>query len=334
MLALAALPGCSSIATEQAASGIAHDEDDTYVSSGDDGVSRGHDDHEPDSGGDETGGAGDDGDGSAELPPNAAPCPDPLPDGWIFCEDFEQLENPSDVFFEFQDNEGRLLVVDDEGASGSRSLRATYETGKQSAGWVSIVFGRNPIVYGARPHFAPDRDFDEIYWRLRVKMQAGWPDVGPHRLTRLTAFAHADWAQALIANLSSNGSDVTLLGEPASCVLDGLVPCSGFNDLDGLRLLSPLLGETPIFSKGMSGEWHCVEGHVKLNTPGVSDGVFEFWVDDHLEDGAYDVNWRGTWADYGLNLVSIENFWTGGAPGDLSRWVDDIVIATEPVGCD
>jgi hypothetical protein len=324
------VPGCSSIAPETAAAshedggrvtgdpGDPADDDSDLDPEGDTGDDPGGDDHEP--------GAG--------PPSSADPCPSPLPDGWIFCEDFESVQDPTEVFFEYQDGEGRFVLVDDEGASGSRSLRATYEEGRQSAGWLNIAFGRNPIAYGARPHIAPDTDFEEIYWRLRIKMQAGWPDVGPHKLSRLTAFASDDWSQASIANLSSNGSEVTLRGDPASCVLDGIINCSGFNDSEGLSSLEPLFGRTPLFSKAMSGQWHCVEGHVKLNTLGLADGVFEFWIDDELEDAAYDLDWRGTWSDFGLNLVSIENYWIDGAPQTLHRWIDDIVIATEPIGCD
>lgn len=334
VLVASSLAACSSTASDEALGSNVSYGEGGQVSTGSD-RGDGDDDEDPNSdGAGETG--GDDGvpEPTGGSPATAEPCPSPMPPSWIFCEDFEALQDPSEVFFEYQDNEGKFVLVDDDGASGTRSLRATYEEGKQSAGWLNIVFGRNPIVYGARPHHAAEQDFDEIYWRFRIKMEAGWPDVGPHKLTRLTAFAHADWGQAVIADLWSNGSDVTLMGEPATCVIDGVVGCSGFNDFGGLRFLEPLFGQTPLFSKALSGEWHCVEGHVKLNTPGEADGVFEFWIDDHLESGAEDVDWRGTWADYGLNLVSVENYWTDGAPATLSRWIDDIVIATEPIGCD
>jgi hypothetical protein len=333
LLLSSALAGCSSIAPDELGSGSPND--GGQITAGDRGdPTEGEpdaDDVEGTSGGEDDG--ADDHEPGAN-PPSAESCPSPLPDGWIFCEDFETLQDPTEVFFEYQNGENRFVLVDDEGASGTRSLRATYEPGKQSAGWLNIAFGRNPLAYGVRPHFAADNDFEEIYWRLRVKMQAGWPDIGPHKLTSLSAFANDDWSQAMIASLGSNGSDVTLMGGAATCVLDGLVNCSGFNDQGGLSFLEPLLGETPLFSSGMSGEWHCVEGHVKLNTPGAADGEFEFWIDDHLESAAYDLDWRGTWSEYGLNLVSVENYWTDGAPARLSRWIDDIVVATEPIGCD
>jgi hypothetical protein len=332
-LSVLAAAGCSSIASDEVAPGS--QAEGGQITAGDRGET-GADEPDPEDADGATG--GDDGaetdDEPGAGPPSAESCPSPLPEGWIFCEDFETLQDPTEVFFEYQDSDGRFVLVDDEGASGTRSLRATYEEGKQSAGWLNIAFGRNPIANRSRPHLEPDADFEEIYWRLRVKMQSGWPDIGPHKLTRLTAFADDDWSQAVIANLWSNGSDVILMGDPATCVLDGIVNCSGFNDYGGLSFLEPLIGETPLFSKALSGEWHCVEGHVVLNTPGAADGVFEFWIDDHLENAAYDMDWRGTWSEYGLNLVSVENYWDDGAPATLHRWIDDIVVSTAPIGCD
>ena len=73
---------------------------------------------------------------------------------------------------------------------------------------------------------------------------------------------------------------------------------------------------------------------MKLNTPGDFDGVFELWVDERLEAGSEGVDWRGSWAAFGLNLLSLENLWVGGAPADLDRWFDDLVISTGPIGCD
>ena len=280
-----------------------------------------------------SGGESSGGDVEEPAPGEFASCPDRLPESWVFCEDFDEIEDPTDVFFDYSDAGGTFTLAHEGGASGLGAMKATYTAGAEAAGFLSVSFGESPIDEGMRPGYAPGMLFDEIYWRFRVKMEPGWPDVGPDKLTRVTAFAGADWGQAMVASLASNGSDVTLVGSGATCVFDGEVACQGYEDasLDEVLLLP---GTTPLFSNDLSGQWHCVEAHVRLNNLGVPDGVFEFWVDGVLENGGSQFDWRGEWADYGLNLITIENFWTGGAPAELDRWIDDIVISSEPIGCE
>ncbi len=264
----------------------------------------------------------------------AAGCPDPLPADWIFCEDFEDLVDPADRFFEYNDGGGRFVLADDAAYSGDWSMRATFEPGVEGTGWMSVAFGVNPAVYGGKPHIDPNGTYEEIWWRLRLRMEPGWPDVGPAKVTRATSIAKDDWGQAMIAHLWSAGSDVTLLGDPASCVQGGVVVCNGYNDFANLSWLGQMNGTSPLFSSAWSGTFHCIEGHVRLNTPGASDGVFEFWIDGNLENARNDLDWRGTYEGHGINLVSFENYWNGGPPATLQRWIDDVAIATVPIGCD
>ena len=40
------------------------------------------------------------------------------------------------------------------------------------------------------------------------------------------------------------------------------------------------------------------------------------------------------WSDYGLNHVRHTGSWDGNGPAnELRRWVDDVVISREPIGC-
>lgn len=339
-LAVAALlPACSSIAADapvttgsvQDSSGDSSDEDE----SGDDD----EDDEDPHGTAgtpdDDTSGGGDSSSGDPPAPSAGFPvCPEPLPPSWVLCEDFEGVDDLSKIFFEYQDGDGAFVLGDGDAASGRRSMRTIHRAGVEGAGWLSAAIGRNPAVYGDTPNAAADGDFQSIYWRFRVKTQAGWPDAGLGHLTSASVFASAEWTQAMVARLRSDGDNVVLLADPISCVEGDAVACVGFEDVNGQKGLGPLVGATPLFSAADADQWRCVEAHVVLNTPGAADGVFEFWVDGALENGAYDLDWRGTWADYGINLVTLENLWPGGAPTDLERSIDDLVISTEPIGCD
>ncbi|MBX7084355.1 MAG: hypothetical protein K1X88_34435 [Nannocystaceae bacterium] len=336
LLAGLAAAGCSTPASDFVAptsltaesSGEAGGESGGDVDGEDDAQSTGDGDAESSSGGDGTTG------GAPPPPGDYAMCPEALPEGWVLCEDFEALQDPASAFFEYQDGEGAFVLDDAGGASGRRSMRVTYRPGVEGAGYLSAAFGRNPIVFGDVPQASTDSDFQSVYWRLRVKTQAGWPGVGPGHLTSATSFASAMWNQAMNARLRSDGDNVVLLGEPTTCVQDDQVACSGYEDPAGSRGLGGLVGATPLFAAKNADRWFCVEAHVALNSPGESDGVFEFWVDGELQNGAYDLDWRGSWTDYGINLITIENLWPGGAPSELERSIDDFVISTKPIGCE
>lgn len=293
-----------------------------------------------DDGGGSTGGGseGDDGAGPDEPPPNGdddgtfAGCPRPLPGSWVFCEDFETIVDPAEVMLDYQALDGAFVLVDELGASGTRSMQVTHREGEESAGWMVLSFGSSPISYGDRPTYAPDGSFQEVYWRLRLKTEPGWPDLGPGQLTRTVVFADADWSEAVVAHLRSAGDDVVLEGVPSSCVAGSEVACSGFDDA-GLESLGSMVGQTPLFSADESGRWHCVEGRLRLNDPGEDNGVLEFWVDERLQASRSDLDLRGQWSEYGINAVVVENLWPGGAPSTVRRWIDDLVVSTEPIGC-
>jgi len=256
----------------------------------------------------------------------AGTCPEPLPESWIFCDDFEE-GSVAERYFEFGDNDGDFRRVDTEANSGDYCMEVHWQEGEVGAGGFKVTFGRNPIG----TQYRTDEDFNEIYWRMYVKHQPDWQG-SPGKLSRATSFWRSDWSQAMIAHLWSSGD--VLLGDPVRCVSGGTPVCEGYNDFSNMSWLGQMPGETPIFSTSDAGRWRCIEGHVILNTPGESDGVFEFWIDGNLENRRDDFNWRGSWSEYGINAVFFENYWNDGSVADQRRWFDDVVIATERIGCD
>ena len=79
--------------------------------------------------------------------------------------------------------------------------------------------------------------------------------------------------------------------------------------------------------------WYCIEQHVKLNTPGKYDGVFEVWVNGQLALSRSDMRLRDREA------IRIEEVWmnffhggTGPAPAALHAYVDNLVIAKKYIG--
>jgi hypothetical protein len=338
--------GCSSAADQAAGPSIddgAYQPPDTGAvsSAGAEDGSEGGDEGSAGSsgGGDPTDGSGETGEGEPLPPPPGdddgtfAGCPAALPEGWVFCEDFEVIADPREVVLDYQDGGGAFVLVDGIGASGSRSMEVSYRPNLEGSGWMVLSFGATPIAIDGRPTYAPEASFQEVYWRMRVKSEPGWPDLGPGQLTRTVSFASDDWSEAVVAHLRSAGSDVYMEAVPVTCVSGTDVACAGYDDEASLEPLGAMVGPTPIFSEALSGQWHCVEGHLRLNTLGAADGALELWIDDELQASRSDLDLRGSWDAYGINALVIENLWPGGAPLPLRRWIDDVVISSAPIGC-
>lgn len=259
-------------------------------------------------------------------------CPMRWPEAWLFCEDFESSGDLRDVFFEYQDGGGLFVQSGDQSLSGHHSMRATFMQGVESAGWLSLALGDLPDVFSTRPIHAPGQTMDDLYWRVWIRTEYGWPEQGVHRLTSVLSVADADFGHALMATVGSDGEEPVLRGDGTSCVLGDALPCGNLQEQDAEALTS-FRGVTRLFSSAYSDEWHCVEGHVRLNEPGMHDGVFEIWVDNVLDGGVEELTWRRSMTDFGLNLLTFENFWSGGAPYEMHRWFDDIVVSTRRIGC-
>jgi len=252
---------------------------------------------------------------------------------WIFCDDFESTAPlvGDGRYFEYGDNDGDCAVVGGLGQGGSRGLRAIFQQGEVGAGGVKLGFGRNPVGY-MNKGIRSGEDFREIWYRHYLKMEQGWQG-NPAKLSRATVFAVPDWGQAMIAHLWSDGQERLLL-DPASCVNgSGDVMCSGYNDFDNLDWLGNLSGVTAIFSTALSDTWFCIEHHVRLNDPGQSNGVTEFWIDGGLEARRDGLDFVGTYSDYGINAVFLENYWNSGSVQEQERYFDNFVVSTEPIGC-
>jgi hypothetical protein len=229
---------------------------------------------------------------------------------WIFCDDFESdapMKSP-ERYFEYGDDEGHFVPLD------------------------GLAFGRNPNGY-MNSQQRNDEDFREVFYRMYLRMQAGW-EGNPAKLSRATIFNHpSDWSQAMIAHLWSDGKG-HLLVDPVRCV-DGSdnVKCKKYNDFDNMDWLGNKSGITPVFETREAGRWLCVEAHVKLNDPGASNGVQEFWIDDGLEARREGMDFVRGYTEYGINAIFFENYWNDGSSKTQERYFDNIVVSQSRIGC-
>jgi hypothetical protein len=256
---------------------------------------------------------------------------------WLWCDDFEQ-----DRLSSYYDNDSPALLARASGIgfNNTYGMRATWTAGQVNAGSLKIAFGLTPAGAGMTHPAGVDTTtkFQEIYYRAYLKSQAGWVGQGSghnSKFTRTAVFTSSAWAEAAIAHLWSNdtgGNNNYLLIDPATCVTGGTVNCTSYNGSQ-IVYLGGTIGTTPIFTSPNTGNWNCIEAHVKLNTSGLSDGIQEFWVDGVLQASRTNLNFRGTYTGYGLNTVLFENYINGGASQGQSRYWDNLVISTQRVGC-
>jgi hypothetical protein len=189
-----------------------------------------------------------------------------------------------------------------------------------------LLFGRNPFGKGVRN----SEDFREIWWRVYLKNEMGW-EGNPAKLGRATCLAGRDYSQGLFAHVWGGKGDALCL-DPATGIQNNLKMTTRYNDFEHMKWLGIAHGATPIFAPAFSGRWIRIESHVKLNTPGQSDGEFDLWIDGKLEASRKALNWHGSWKDYAINAVYLENYWNSGALKTESRWFDDFVVSIRPIG--
>ncbi len=72
---------------------------------------------------------------------------------------------------------------------------------------------------------------------------------------------------------------------------------------------------------------------MRLNDPGLSNGVQEFWIDGNLEARRDGLNFVGSYMGYGINAIFIENYWNSGSVKEQERYFDNFVVSTERIGC-
>lgn len=248
---------------------------------------------------------------------------------WVWCDDFESDAALTSSYFEVNRAGGSFGVSSEAPFAGSGSLRAIYRSGVQEAGNVKLGIGRSPVASNR----ANDRNFDEVYWRFYTKTGPNW--VGnPQKLTRAMIFARSNWSQAAIGHLWEDSTSLRGLGlDPVTGVSGDQVVTTQYNDFANLRWLGKKNGQTQIYADANRERWFCVEVRMKLNTPGASDGIIAFWVDGKLEAQSTNLDWRGRYADYGINAIFLENYVNTAFSQTQTRYMDNFIVSTQPIGC-
>jgi hypothetical protein len=74
---------------------------------------------------------------------------------------------------------------------------------------------------------------------------------------------------------------------------------------------------------------------MQANTPGQDNGVSRYWIDGEQGHELTGIGWRDV-PELGLNRVRLHHYIETGDAQSHSNvvWFDDVVVSTEPIGCD
>jgi len=262
-------------------------------------------------------------------PPSTSGCPDDLPASWILCEDFETPGGPETYFGWFWTRAGLMAVESGEAWSGERALRIGHDPAVFGSGMADLRFGQG--TPGGVVH-QPDGQFREVWVRFWLRTQPGWPDAGIAEAVEVMSVTGDTRAIAMDATIySPTQAQVQALAW--SCVHDSDLWCNGSGDWSNpsLEVRESGLGSSDLYGAAMAGQWQCHEIHVRLDDPGESNGQFEVSVDGRLEVSLQEITFFDAWAGAAINNVRFGSFWN--APALIDHHVDDVVVATAPVGC-
>ncbi len=192
---------------------------------------------------------------------------------------------------------------------------------------------------GAGPFWKLPDDVDEAWFRYRIRLDdflpvtsgklpgfAGMPNFTARGCNPSTE-AYPGWSTRMLFSPAGDGdldSDQIQIGY-YTYHLDQAGTCGDFMvwDNDGV------LGQD---------NWYCIEGRVRLNTPGEADGLLQGWVDNELAFSEEGLRFRRDTEEW----LDVRTFWLnvyfGGATipndRDLTLRLDDLVVSDSGrVGC-
>jgi hypothetical protein len=208
------------------------------------------------------------------------------------------------------------------------SLPMVYAKGSLGNGGRKLFFGDSP---DRRNIVHPDRQFRDVYWRIYVKHQYGWQGDSPAKMSRATSLVSSEWRQGMIAHVWDGGD--SLMIDPATGIRDSQVVTTRYNDFANLDWMGARARASfPIHSTNESGYWVPVEARARLNDPGKANGVFRLWINGRQEAQITDLDWHGSYTAHGINAIFLEAYWNDRSPADQTRWFDNFVVSTQPIG--
>ncbi len=241
---------------------------------------------------------------------------------------YENLESIRDLKESFQDQglaEGRFRLSGADAFSGKMAIQQTYVPKEEmkgdpgDAGWVWRFFGDNPN--SSRLQYRTQ--YRTVVARWYHKFEEGFTSrdgAYPNKMARMRCFNGSDWSAAYTILFWLDGRDGHI-----SIERDTRAPGAH-------REWLPNHYANFAFDQPENiGRWIHYELRVSLGDGPRSDRV-QAWADGRLICDVIGDDLAAGYKQFGLNGMSWDCYWNGGSPREQSRYYDDLVLSTEPIG--
>lgn len=248
--------------------------------------------------------------------------------GVFFHEDLETITELKESFHDQGLDGGRFRISDVDPFSGKRSIQQTYRpltefpegADKGSAGWVWRYFGDNPRSSQTRG----GPQVRTVVTRWYHKFEEGFtPREGSHfppKMGRMRCFGEGEWHGLYTILFWIGGADAHISIERHT------------RAPQAHREWPPNHYCQWFFSRPENvGRWIHFELRVALGEGTRSDSI-QAWADGALVCDITGDDCAAGFKELGLNGMSWDCYWNGGSPRKQSRFYDDLMLSTRPIG--
>ncbi len=204
---------------------------------------------------------------------------------------------------------------------------------------VTLLKGKN-LGLDLRYQFAKDGkpEPEEIFFRYYLRFADDWnPSLDGGKMPGISGtYGRAGWGMRKTDGYNGWSARGGFFARPAEA--KHMRNLTALNSYSYHADIHDASGDIWAWGKGPAAllennRWYAVEQYLKLNTPGIKDGVMRAWINGKLVMDKTNIRFRNT------PELKIETIWLdvyhGGispSPHDMSLYIDNVVIARKYIG--
>ena len=204
----------------------------------------------------------------------------------------------------------------DIAVNGTHSLKGVYNHAG-NGGWIDRKY---PAT-------------DELYWRVWERFASGWIWDTAQQVKGFNVGTNGVYPNFWVMHVFGSPHLTIQAQIPVeACATGDSNPYGNGQPYDACRY------DDKISTPEANGVWYCLEGHIKMNTPGVADGVIERWTNGTLISSFSGRTFRGAAVSGKNGNSSLATFefirvYVQGEAATGVRYYDDLAVGNTRIGC-